>query len=119
MYCRNCGKEINGDAVFCQYCGCKVVLTDNNLGAEITWKVFARISKIVGIVSILISIYVLGLTAVPGLIFGIIALKTKNEDVKGEARAGIVLNIIASALGSLVIMYIIIVIVSVAIDART
>ena len=104
MYCKACGKEIHNDAQFCQFCGCKVdriEVPNNNSGAEVVWKVFARIAKIVGIVSIPLAIYTWGLMAIEGLVLACLALKAKNESVRSEARTGVILNSIGIALGVL------------------
>ena len=114
MYCRNCGKELAEDANFCSFCGCNVLEaapTSTNSGAEVVWKVFARISRITGIVSIPLAIYTFGIIGIEGFVLGVIASRAKDEKVKSEARAGIVLNTIAMVLGIIFAIFLVLYIV--------
>ena len=102
MYCKRCGRVIQDDAQYCQFCGCEVdrdAPVEHKSGAEVVWKVFARISRITGIVSLPLSIFTFGLVGIEGLVLGIIALKAKDENVLIEAKRGITLNAIAMAIG--------------------
>lgn len=102
MYCKRCGQFIQNDVSFCQFCGCKVDQSPSpkpTSGAETVWKVFARIGRISGIVSIPLSVYTFGLVAIEGLVLSIIALRANDEKVRGEAKAGVILNAIALAIG--------------------
>ena len=66
MYCRNCGKELNENAMFCDQCGAKVSVDENEV-VELTkqmeevieepkgpWKVFAIVGYVLGIVNLVL-----------------------------------------------------------------
>ena len=102
MYCRSCGKEINEDAVFCQFCGCEVgkVIVKTTGNVNVTWKVFARIAKIIGIVGLATCAFFGGFEAIPGIVFAKLAMKSTDRAVYEEAKVALRNNIIALAISS-------------------
>lgn len=82
MYCNNCGKEINDDAVICTHCG---VATDNYV--QSTYKPLAGF-----ILSFFFSFI--------GLIVSIVQYKKAKKvgGVASYAKAGIILGIIFTVL---------------------
>ena len=105
MYCRSCGKEIKDDAVFCQFCGCKVgeVVVKTTGDVNVTWKVFARIAKIIGIVSLATSPIFGGFEAIPGIVFAKLAMKSTDQAVYKEAKVALRNNIIALSISSFIL----------------
>ncbi|MDE6001119.1 MAG: zinc ribbon domain-containing protein [Clostridia bacterium] len=96
MFCKNCGKEINDNAVVCPHCGVQVasVQTTSNASNE------SNTMAIIGFVFAFLMPLV-------GLICSIIGYKrAKNEGMnnKGLALAGIIIS--AIAIGTYVILFI-------------
>ncbi len=100
MYCRNCGKEINDEAVICVHCGTVInsaaynglmvqpVPTVNNTDEKKNWFAIAGfILSFLGIISWLFSIL--------GLVFSIVGLvKCKQfKNGKGFGISGIVISV--------------------------
>ena len=105
MYCRSCGKEIKDDAVFCQFCGCEVgeVVVKTTGDVNVTWRVFARIAKIIGIVSLATSPIFGGFEAIPGIVFAKLAMKSTDQTVYKEAKVALRNNIIALSISSFIL----------------
>ena len=105
MYCRNCGKEIKEDAAFCQFCGCEIgeVVVKTTGDVNVTWKVFARIAKIIGIVSLATSPIFGGFEAIPGIVFAKLAMKSTDQAVYKEAKVALRNNIIALSISSFIL----------------
>ena len=105
MYCRNCGKEIKEDAAFCQFCGCEIgeVVVKTTGDVNVTWKVFARIAKIIGIVSLATSPIFGGFEAIPGIVFAKLAMKSTDQAVYDEAKTALRNNIIALVISSVLL----------------
>lgn len=94
MFCKNCGKEINDNAVVCPHCGVQVAYVQvNNSGSEE--------SNTLAIVGFVMSFFI----PLVGLICSIIGYKmAKNEGMnyKGLALAGIIIS--AVWMGTVVII---------------
>ena len=105
MYCRSCGKEIKDDALFCQFCGCEVgeVVVKSAGDVNVTWRVFARIAKIVGIVSLATSPIFGGFEAIPGIVFAKLAMKSTDQAVYDEAKVALRNNVIALVISSVLL----------------
>lgn len=123
MYCKNCGKELIDGSKFCPYCGNEVDKEDivvptepeiidwsgadknpNEIKVPKVWAVFAKISKIFGIVTIstfwipIFGFAMLSLS-IPGIVFGALSKKGRaNETVAHNGRLGLILNIISTVL---------------------
>ncbi len=97
MYCKNCGKEINDNAVVCPYCG---VATDKLDKAAVGGKKINGFG-IAGFVVSLASLLWLGIyfciAGIIGLVLSIVGIKNrKNSDsCNGLAIAGLVIGIIS------------------------
>ena len=123
MFCKNCGKELIEGSKFCPYCGIDV--NPENVVVEETpevvstpevvnepevvevpkvWKVFAKISKIFGIISISTCwIPVLGLymwmLSIPGIVFAALGRKgSKDPVVNSQSKVGLILSILSTVL---------------------
>ena len=96
MFCKNCGKEIDDQAVVCPYCGVAVKTAPAKTNA-------------LAIVGFVLSFFV----AIAGLICSIIARKQCRESGEGGAGfalAGIIISIASMAI---VLLYVIIVLAAV------
>ena len=58
MYCKNCGKEINGDANFCPYCGCSIKSTTNQSYNESNYN--SNVNTTNAILGTLVTVVLLG-----------------------------------------------------------
>lgn len=90
MYCPKCGTENPDDAQLCQSCNWVLTSTSQTPSAEAKTSGLAITSLVLGILSIVTSF----LTAIPAIIFGIIALVKIKKSAgtlkgKGLAIAGI------------------------------
>ena len=97
MFCKNCGKEIDNNAVVCVHCGSK---TDNFSSVEEKKK---NVLGIAGFVCSIISIWlgaffcILPLTALGLSIGGM--LKSKNyNSCNGLTLAGLIISILTTAI---------------------
>lgn len=93
MFCMNCGREINDNAVFCPHCGVRLkpMSTSNSASDE----------NSLAIVGFVFSFFI----AIVGLICSIIGYrKSVNEGApnKGLALAGIAISIVSMALGFII-----------------
>ena len=100
MFCKNCGKEINDNAVVCPHCGVQVaqVQTTSNASSNET-----NTMAIIGFVFTFIIPLV-------GLICSIIGYKrAKNEgaNLKGLALAGIILSALYIGLAFIIVISVI------------
>ena len=96
MYCKNCGSEIDDNAMVCPYCG---VMTDKANGQLASQK---SGSNAIAIVGFILSFFFW----IPGLICSIVGLKNAPQyggKGKGLAIAGIVLSVLS---GVFVIFYV-------------
>ena len=89
MFCKNCGKEVNDNAVICPNCG---VATDNynKSAAPVEQK------NNMALIGFILSFFV----SIAGLIISIIAYKNAkkpeyNGDGKGFALAGIIISAVS------------------------
>ena len=105
MFCTNCGKEIDDNAVICVHCG---VPTHNMIGARNvinaqqqqqpakSINAFGLAGFIVSLVSLWLGVY-LCITAIVGLSLSIVGMvKAKNHRLNGFAIAGLVIGICAA-----------------------
>ena len=118
MYCRNCGKEISDETRFCPACGTKQFeessqtrnasyddpFTTSCEATEIEdkpakcWSVFAKVGKILGIVSIAIAVipFLYGLAVgVHGIVFSCLGRKAIDDEAIRNRKVGLILSIIA------------------------
>ncbi len=82
MYCRNCGQEINDNAVICPHCG--VLVNDTALQTK-------QETNSLALVGFILSFF----TGLVGLILSCIGLsrsKRMNGDGRGFAIAGIIIS---------------------------
>ena len=116
MYCRNCGKEINEETRFCPACGSKPyvenkesygstyddLFTTSSEATEVEdkpakcWSVFAKVGKILGIISIAIAIIPLlyGLVVgVHGIVFSCLGRKAIDDEAINNRNIGLKLSI--------------------------
>ena len=123
MYCRNCGTQLIDGSNYCPYCGNEIDKKDivvpkepeivdwsgadknpNEIRVPKVWSVFAKLSKIFGIVSIStcwIPIFGLAMISlsIPGIVFGGLGKKGKaNDTVAHNSNIGLILSIIATVL---------------------
>ena len=110
MYCEYCGKKIEDNSKYCLYCGSKV----NEFGEEIkenvtkkedkpakVWKTFAKVSRILGIVSICTCFIpmIAGLGTAPiGVVLGMLGEKAKDKQADEWRKLGVNLSVIGGAL---------------------
>ena len=115
MYCTNCGKEIDDNAVICVHCGVATdnyfelnkVSTESNLPlnkveTEQRTNGLGIAAFVVGLVSLEMGMFFL-IPCVAGLILSIIAMKNREKCTKcnGLAKAGLILSIVSSAIWTL------------------
>lgn len=119
MFCKNCGKEIDDNAVVCPNCGVATEkLQETTAATQVEEKkktnVFAIIGFILSLVTwgmVFVNTYAYWICFVAGLvlsILGIVWAAKKNANLKGLAIAGVVLTAVS------VVFWIIIVVVLVA-----
>lgn len=111
-YCSNCGKELDESCKFCSACGqptanstavVEVTATDCAQDDEPKqakcWSVFAKVSKILGIVAISISwlpILFGVFVGQFGIVFAILGNVGKDYQSQSNKRTGLILSIVAS-----------------------
>ncbi len=87
MFCKNCGKEIDGNAVFCPHCG--VAVRDLNQVTPQTTE-----TNTLAIVGFILSFFI----AIAGLVCSILG-KKRADELNGNGRefavAGIVISIVS------------------------
>lgn len=94
MYCKNCGKEVNGN--FCPNCGNSINIEQNQPQQPINQQktnIMAIVGFVIGCVSIFLNFW--GIVGIVSLVFSIIGLVQINNDNgkgKGFAIAGIVIG---------------------------
>ncbi len=116
MKCNNCNAELLEGSSFCPYCGTKcesvvepkVEVLNNEPKEDVQtepgcWAVFARISRILGIVTIsTFWIPIFGLFAIipgiPGIVFGGLGKNSKKNDVIETASSGFRKSLIGTIL---------------------
>ena len=101
MYCENCGKEINENAVVCPYCGTatkKLTETEKKLpvnGIGIAGFVVSLLSLWLGVYFCIASIVGVALSAV--------AMATRSKhSLNGLAIAGLVISIVSLVIWGLI-----------------
>ena len=132
MFCRNCGKQIDDNAVFCPHCGCQTMSAGQQQPPQVqpAWQQpqatpmgqpyvqpfnpnpqtaakgtngLGIAGFVVGLLSLWLGVYFC-ITAIVGLVLSIISVvKMKNyKSCNGLAIAGLVLSIIATVIWGLV-----------------
>ncbi|MDE6585118.1 MAG: zinc ribbon domain-containing protein [Clostridia bacterium] len=94
MFCKNCGREINDNAMVCPYCG---VATGKGgaVAEEKKVNAFGIVGFVLGLLSLWLGVYFC-ISPVLGLIFSAVGMaKMKKCRVNGLAIAGLVLSIIS------------------------
>lgn len=136
MYCKNCGKEVDGDSKFCPYCGTNIEpkvrqpakqtdfqpvdvapasSTSQATAAPVenkppkVWTVFARISKILGIVCLSTSIipylnYFSLALGVVGIVMACLGKKALTKEALDNCNLGLKLSIAAVAVSIVMII---------------
>ena len=89
MYCKQCGKEINGDVLFCPNCGTKLDENEAPIKTD-TGESEAVTGFILGLVSLLFWVTII--VPILGLYF---SSKGKNSSKANFAKAGKILSIIS------------------------
>lgn len=124
MYCPNCGNQLSDDARFCNACGTAVqteakaepayqepvyeepVVVEEQKHAK-CWSVFAKISKILGIISIAlcwIQLLSFCTTSIPGIVFGCLGKGAHTEDADKMRKIGITLSIIGGIISIVIFL---------------
>lgn len=92
MYCKNCGNEINENAVVCIHCGCATE-QQNQIQTKVSQK-----NNVIAIVGFVLSFFI----ALAGLICSIIGYKNADRDYngngKGFALAGTIISAVSLAI---------------------
>ena len=102
MYCKNCGARIEEDSKYCIYCGTEVKVIEDTF-EEVekekkpakVWKIFAKVSKIIGIVCIatcVIPLFSFEIGAA-GVVFGILGGRAQDKEADEWRKLGINLSI--------------------------
>ncbi len=103
MYCKNCGGEINDNAVVCIHCGCAVNEPTHTAAPVQTPK-----TNVLAIVGFVLSFFV----PLAGLICSAIGYKRADRDYdgncKGLALAGTILSAISLAIVVAVVLWVVI-----------
>ncbi len=80
MYCKNCGKEIDDNSIYCSHCGARQDYSQN------TYLYVGFENKVWGILSIVFAF----LMPVLGIVFGVIGLSTyKDQENRKLCKIGI------------------------------
>lgn len=98
MYCVHCGNDVNENDKFCYYCGKKVI--KNGRQPRRCWTAFAKVSYIIGIVSLctwFIPFFNLGLY---GILFSILGASSIEPRALFHCNKGRIMSIIGAALSS-------------------
>jgi hypothetical protein len=109
MYCKNCGKEHNDDALFCAFCGESIVEKEPEKKPAKCWSIFAGIAKALGIVTIatfwipIFGLYSM-IPGIHGIVFGVLGKYAKEEPFVSKARSGFVLSLVGTILS--IVMFI-------------
>lgn len=123
MFCTKCGKELENDAVFCPNCGAKVaeleieepvIESSENKKPAKCWSVFAKVSKILGIVAIATCWlpFLIGLEAgVSGIVFAILGKHAIDEEAISNRKRGLTMSIVGSIISYVVFLVFILVMV--------
>ncbi len=106
MYCSKCGKENPDDAQLCQSCNSVLTITPTQAPAL---GVKTRRMAIAALILGILSIFTLGLTAIPAIIFGIISLVIIEKSGgritgRGFAITGIVVPVVAVPVSLMIIL---------------
>ena len=105
MFCKNCGNEVNENAVVCLNCGAAIENENNESVANQPKK--ANAMAITGFVLGLVALFLSFFCIVPtcALVFSILGfVKRENYSNKGLAIAGLVISIVAFALDAIFLM---------------
>ena len=109
-FCTKCGKEIDKDDIFCQYCG-KQLIEETEEGEQVIQNnnnSLAVAGFVVSLVSLIFSMW--GITSVVAIVLSAIALsqiKKTNENGKGLAVAGLIIGIVVLVLTIISIAFLI------------
>ena len=120
MICKVCGKEVEDDAKFCNYCGAELHKAEQPAPSEAVevvetskveevkpkkvWVVFSKISKILGIVTLCTSVIpylnlvLIWELAVVGIVMGALGKKANTPETLKDASLGLKLSIAATVI---------------------
>lgn len=99
MFCKNCGKEIDDNAVVCVHCG---VATGKSIEEVKKTNGFGIAGFVIGLLSLVLGVYFC-ITSVIGIVFSIIGIKKATQcSVNGLAVAGLVISILSLVIWALV-----------------
>lgn len=124
MFCKYCGKKLEDDAKFCSNCGAKVekeydysyqsapkdeteYQDVNQKKPAKVWSVFAKVGRILGIVTISLCWlpYFAFIVSIPGVTFSILGSRAIDEESIDNRKKGLVLSIVGGAIS--LILYIV------------
>lgn len=95
MYCENCGKTNDDDAIICPYCGTIHTRQKNNYNAEKPINFWGIIGFAVSLLSLWLGAYYC-IVCIAGIVLNYIALlKRKKYSQNGIATAGMAISIAA------------------------
>ena len=134
MICKNCGEQLIDGSSFCPFCGVefsadeivkpqkvevqkfsKMKNNPNEINVPKVWKVFALVSKIIGIVTLAtcwIPIFGFAMLSfsIPGIIFGALSKRGQvNDTVARNRKIGLILCVLSTILS--IVFYIILLII--------
>lgn len=104
MFCKNCGQELNENAVICPYCGVATSKMGNNMPAPQTYGSQPKKTNgmgiagfVVGLIGMLGGNYLFLVPGIVGLILSIIGMvqMKKCNSCNGLAIAGLVIGIVS------------------------
>ena len=109
-YCKKCGRKIDENDIFCQYCGTQLI-EETPEGEPIVstnkTNSLAIAGFVVSLVSFVFSFW--GVTAIVAIILSSVALsqiKKNNEGGKGLALAGLIIGIVSVIVGFFSLIFI-------------
>ena len=106
MYCVRCGNEIKDGDNYCYYCGKELAENKGfNVKPKPVWTVFARVSYILGIVSLCTCIFPIATGfGIYGIIFSILGSKSIEPRSEQYSKRGRIMSIIGCAISSIVMI---------------
>ena len=115
MYCTKCGTKVEEGDIFCPNCGADVSKKDNVEGEKKPakcWAIFAKVSRILGIVSVAICWipFAIGIeVGAAGIVFAILGKHAIEPEAKENCKSGLTMSIVGVAISfcSFIALYVI------------